>query len=93
MKENDPSPAAENVASKYSDEKITGNLPWRKSSYSSSGGCVEAAAAADQILIRDSKNRNGSILRFDLFEWESFLAGVRDGEFDVLQLRSRRSQD
>ena len=59
------------------------SLPaWRKSSASGSSGCVEVAATANEILIRDSKNRSGAILRFTEVEWRAFLAGVRMGEFD-----------
>ena len=58
-------------------------LAWRKSSYSSDGACVETAATRDSIYMRDSKDRNGPILTFSLTEWKAFLAGVRNGEFDV----------
>ncbi|ADP78725.1 DUF397 domain-containing protein [Pseudofrankia inefficax] len=58
-------------------------LAWRKSSASGSGGCVEVAATASEIFIRDSKNRSGAVLRFTNVEWLAFLAGVRGGEFDL----------
>jgi hypothetical protein len=32
--------------------------------------------------VRDSKDRNGPVLRFNAHEWEAFLAGVRNGEFE-----------
>jgi hypothetical protein len=48
---------------------------WRKSSRSGTNGCVEVA-------VRDSKDRNGPVLRFNAHEWEAFLAGVRNGEFE-----------
>jgi hypothetical protein len=34
------------------------------------------------VALRDSKDKNGPWLFFDNEEWEAFLAGVRDGEFD-----------
>jgi Domain of unknown function (DUF397) len=58
------------------------DLVWRKSSYSAANGCVEVASHGDQIAVRDSKDRNGSLLLFSRIEWEAFLAGIRDGEFD-----------
>jgi hypothetical protein len=60
-------------------------LVWRKSSHSNGAGgmCVEAAQAGDQIAVRDSKNPTGPILVFSRGEWEAFLAGTRDGEFDT----------
>jgi hypothetical protein len=55
---------------------------WRKSTRSSSNGCVEVAFLDGQIAVRDSKNRSGSVLLFTPQEWEAFTGGVRDGEFD-----------
>ena len=57
---------------------------WRKSSRSSGGRqCVEVADGADFVAVRDSKNPNGPVLTFTLPEWEAFIAGVKDNEFDV----------
>ena len=36
----------------------------------------------DEIAVRDSKDRDGPVLRFTAHEWGAFLAGVRDGEFE-----------
>ncbi|WP_328468799.1 DUF397 domain-containing protein [Actinoplanes sp. NBC_00393] len=57
---------------------------WRKSRRSDGGGnCVEVSFAADGTIgVRDSKNRTGPVLEFSTAEWEAFLGGVRDGEFD-----------
>ena len=55
---------------------------WRKSSYSGVNGCVEVAVGRDRVAVRDSKDRGGPILLFTSDEWEAFLAGARDGEFD-----------
>ncbi|WP_068059455.1 DUF397 domain-containing protein [Nocardia xishanensis] len=57
---------------------------WFKASYSQSGGdCVEAAHLDDgSVAIRDSKNPTGPALVYTPREWDAFLAGVRDGEFD-----------
>jgi hypothetical protein len=56
---------------------------WRKSSYSGSNGCVEVGLGADGVAVRDSKDPTGPVLRFSAHEWEAFLAGARDGEFDL----------
>lgn len=58
-------------------------LIWRKSSLSNSTGCLEFAASGDAVLIRDSKNVGGPVLRFSPLEWRQFLRGVRRGEFDL----------
>jgi Domain of unknown function (DUF397) len=55
---------------------------WRKSSHSGSNGCVEVAMGQDQVAVRDTKDRGGPILVFTAVEWEAFLAGVKDGQFD-----------
>ena len=55
---------------------------WRKSSRSGTNGCVEVALDTAEVAVRDSKDRNGPVLRFNAHEWEAFLAGVRNGEFE-----------
>jgi hypothetical protein len=57
---------------------------WRKSSHSGDNGCVEVANGDDLIAVRDSKDPTGPMLLFTPLEWRAFLAGVRDGEFDVV---------
>ena len=59
--------------------------PWVKSSLSSyAGNCVEVAGlGSDTIRVRDSKNPGGSILRFTPAEWDAFLGGARQGEFNL----------
>lgn len=60
------------------------NLVWRRSTASgATGDCVEVAHATGLVLIRDSKEPRGPTLRFSASEWAAFLAGVRNGEFDV----------
>jgi Domain of unknown function (DUF397) len=56
---------------------------WMKSSVSfSNGACVEVAGDGRDVLVRDSKNPGGPVLRFTRDEWRAFLTGARDGEFD-----------
>jgi hypothetical protein len=55
---------------------------WRKSSLSATNGCVEVALDPAEVAVRDSKDRNGPVLHFNAHEWEAFLAGVRNGEFE-----------
>ena len=59
---------------------------WRKSSYSGSSGgnCVEIARNLPGVIaVRDSKNPEGPALVFSPEEWRAFLAGARDGQFDL----------
>ena len=57
---------------------------WIKSSLSfSNGNCVEVASLPhSEIGVRDSKDSEGPVLRFTPDEWDAFLGGVRNGEFD-----------
>lgn len=65
-------------------------LDWAKSSLSyANGSCVEVSGlSGDFIYVRDSKNKNargdagGAVLRFTPAEWDAFVGGVRNGEFD-----------
>lgn len=53
---------------------------WRKSSFSNGqgGACVEVAPNLPGIVaVRDSKDRDGGVLRFSPDEWKTFLASVR----------------
>lgn len=50
----------------------------------SNGGCVEVADNLTEIVaVRDSKDPAGPALVFTPHEWACFLAGARDGEFDL----------
>jgi len=35
------------------------------------------------IAVRDSKNPAGPVLVFTPAEWDAFVAGAKDGEFDI----------
>jgi hypothetical protein len=60
---------------------------WRKSVRSGTNGCVEVGLVEGQIAVRDSKDRQGPVLVFTAHEWEAFLGGARDGEFELPRLR------
>ena len=50
---------------------------WRTSSYSNNGGnCVEIAAAAGVIGVRDTKDRAGVVLAFGPEAWRRFAGSV-----------------
>ncbi len=38
----------------------------------------------DYVLVRDSKDLSGPILKFSVPEWRAFVAGVHHGELDPL---------
>ena len=53
-------------------------MDWRKSSYSGANGgqCVEVASA-DQIMVRDTTNRDGGTLAFPASAWHRFTSELR----------------
>jgi hypothetical protein len=60
---------------------------WRKAARSGVNGCVEVGLVDDRIAVRDSKDREGPVLVFTAHEWEAFLGGARDGEFELKRLQ------
>jgi uncharacterized protein DUF397 len=58
---------------------------WRKSSRSGpyTDNCVEVAFVNDVIAVRDSKNPAGAVLLFTEGEWDAFVDGAKQGEFDL----------
>jgi hypothetical protein len=66
-----------------SEKKIL-DQTFRKASFSGDAGCVEVALNSDQeILVRDSKNPSGGVLRFNAEEWKAFVRGVKVEEFEL----------
>lgn len=56
---------------------------FHKSSFSvATATCVEVAIA-DEVLVRDSKDRDGPVLSFSSQEWGAFIEGCKHGEFDL----------
>jgi hypothetical protein len=60
------------------------NIQFRKSSYSNDQlGCVEVATAPDGgWWLRDTKDRTTPAHHYPSTEWDAFIRGVKDGEFD-----------
>ena len=54
---------------------------WRTSTYSGSngGGCIEAADHDRAVLVRDTRDRPGPVLRFGPAAWHRFTERVKDG--------------
>jgi hypothetical protein len=56
---------------------------WQKSSASGATNCVEVAFVQGWVLIRDSANPEGDMLRFSHAAWNSFLAEVRKADSNL----------
>ena len=58
---------------------------WRTSSFSQGGSdCVQTAFLPDGgVALRHSTDPDGSVLIYTRGEWDAFLKGAKDGEFDL----------
>ena len=55
--------------------------PWRKSSYSDTGGqCVETARAGTAIAVRDSRNPGEEHLTVSPHAWTAFIRHIQHGK-------------
>ena len=60
------------------------NLHWFKSSFSGANGCVEVAHLPQGgVAVRDSKDRSKAAHVYTKPEWEAFLTGAKNAEFDL----------
>jgi hypothetical protein len=70
---------SDGMATKSAD----GELAWRKARSSiGNGACVEVASMNGMVALRDSKDPNGTILKYSVTEWHAFLVGAKKGDFD-----------
>jgi hypothetical protein len=59
---------------------------WRKSTRSQTSNCVEVAdlrTGPAAVALRDSKDPSGPVLLFNRAGWLGFIAGAKDGRFDL----------
>jgi hypothetical protein len=63
---------------------------WRKSTQSNANGCVEVAFVDRHVAMRDSKDQGGSVLVFTPTEWQAFIDGVHEREFELTAVGSSR---
>jgi len=59
-------------------------IAWMRASFCGTGECVEVASHDGVIVMRDSKQPVGPVLRYSSAEWQAFISGVKAGEFDHL---------
>ncbi|MFG3576512.1 DUF397 domain-containing protein [Micromonospora chersina] len=68
-----------------SSEQLAG-LAWRKSTRSQTSNCVEMAplhTGPAAVVLRDSKDPRGPVLLFNRAGWLGFIAGAKNGQFDL----------
>jgi hypothetical protein len=61
------------------------NAVWRRSSASGATGAaaVEVALLEGGVAVRDARKPDGDVLFFTPAEWDAFVGGAKDGEFDL----------
>lgn len=60
------------------------NAEWRRATGADGApGRIEVAFVGDLIGMRDGGDPSGAILVFTQAEWDAFVGGVEDGEFDL----------
>lgn len=66
------------------------DLNWRKSSYSGNGGgeCVEIGASPGAVVVRDTTDRTGPVLRFTPAAWRKFADQVKQSLASWLKARA-----
>ncbi|MER7168939.1 DUF397 domain-containing protein [Micromonospora sp. NPDC000207] len=56
---------------------------WQRAEGDDSDSAVEVAFVDDLIGMRNSAEPEGPVLVFTQAEWDAFVAGAQDGEFDL----------
>ena len=67
------------VGSEWVDEP-----QWRMANRCDGGQCVEIGVLNDTVLIRNSADQDGGRLSLSRDEWQEFVTGIKDGDFDGL---------
>lgn len=67
----------------WSDNCVEVAPVWLTSSHCESNNCVQVAKNPDEVWVRHSKDKEGPVLKFTRDEWNAFVLGTRDGEFDI----------
>ena len=74
-----------------SESTVTSDMPHPKGAFDAAaaqwrraeGSTVEVAFLNDLIGLRDGKDPDGPVLVFTQGEWDAFVGGAQDGEFDL----------
>lgn len=70
-----------NLVLSRDDERI---VEWRTSSYSGGGNdCVEVGFIDAAPVVRDSKHRDGGVIRIESAQWQEMLRAARTGALDL----------
>jgi hypothetical protein len=68
------------------EEALGGQVQWRKASRSvGNGACVEVGPEPAAIMVRDSTDRVGPMLRYSTEAWHAFITDTKTGHFDAVR--------
>jgi hypothetical protein len=56
---------------------------WHKSSFSQQGDCAEWKFSDELVLLRNSKDPSGRVIKFTHAEWRAFINGIKSGQADL----------
>jgi len=66
------------------NEGSTTRLDWRKAMRSMNhGACVQVASTTDAVVVRDTQDLGGPVMRYTPAAWCAFVDGARTGRFDT----------
>ena len=69
----------------YSNSHLRGKLAWRKATASiGNGECVEVAPGTQAVMVRDSVDPAGPMLRYSPRTWRAFITSTKTSTPDVL---------
>jgi hypothetical protein len=69
-------------------DKGAREMNWRKSSYSGGeGNCVEVADSGNRVLMRDTQDRTGPVIKVSLAAWRRFAEQVKRSLASRLSVR------
>jgi hypothetical protein len=57
---------------------------WHVARRCDTGACVEIGTLGESVLVRSSVDPDGECVTLSRGEWQVFVAGVKDGDFDYL---------
>lgn len=61
-----------------------GDLSWRVARRCDGGTCIKVARQGDAVMFSNTNDPNGPVVIYTQTEWDEFLAGAKQGDFDDL---------
>lgn len=65
------------------------DLTWRVAKDCNTSNCVAIALTDGMVAVRDTKDPGSPVLLYTETEWQAFIDGAKNGEFDLQRLSER----